>query len=122
MNYAERFRELRREKNLTQAELAELLKISKSCIGMIEIGRNEPTSSTLIAYATFFHVSTDYLLGLEDDENLSPTIPYSIPILTPEEKELLSEYRSLSKPLQDMLKETIKTWKKSNINKKGEII
>ncbi len=58
---------MRGEKKITQAQLAQAINLSRSCISMIEIGKNEPTATTLIAYAKYFGVSADYLLGLEDD-------------------------------------------------------
>lgn len=56
-------RELRQEKNLTQADLSKILKISASAIGMYEQGRREPDNDTLSKIADFFDVSIDYLLG-----------------------------------------------------------
>ena len=67
MAFADTSKYLRAEANLTQIELAKKLGISKACISMIEIGKNEPTAKTLIAYADFFGCSIDYLVGREDD-------------------------------------------------------
>lgn len=53
---------LRREKGLSQAQLAERLKISPSAMGMYEQGRREPSMDTVVALAREFGVSTDYLL------------------------------------------------------------
>lgn len=53
---------LRKEKGLSQAELARRLKVSPSAIGMYEQGRREPSGQTLVAMAELFGVSTDYLL------------------------------------------------------------
>lgn len=44
MNTAERIKELRILNSLSQADLAEELKISQSAIAKIEIGKNEPHS------------------------------------------------------------------------------
>ncbi len=96
MNFAEMSKQLRQSKNLTQKELASALKVSKACISMIEIGKNEPTANTLIRYADFFACSTDYLLGREDDFGnivLPPADPGS---LTNEEQRVLCTYRALS--------------------------
>ena len=67
MTFAERSRYLRKEKGISQVELAKALNVSKACVSMIEIGKNEPTAITLIKYADFFECSIDYLLGREDD-------------------------------------------------------
>lgn len=53
---------LRREKGLSQAELAQRLQISASAVGMYEQGRREPSAALLIALAGEFAVSTDFLL------------------------------------------------------------
>lgn len=67
MTFSNTSKTLRKEKGLSQVQLAEALNISKACISMIEIGKNEPTANTLLKYADFFQCSTDYLLGREDD-------------------------------------------------------
>jgi transcriptional regulator with XRE-family HTH domain len=53
---------LRREAGLSQAQLASVLKISPSAVGMYEQGRREPSADMLVAMAQAFHVSVDYLL------------------------------------------------------------
>ena len=64
-----RLRNLRQEKRLTLRELAELVNISYSNIAMIERGERNYTSDTLQTFASFFNVSTDYLLGKTDERN-----------------------------------------------------
>lgn len=54
---------LRTERNMTQDQLAKILKISRSTIGMYEKGDREPDYETLEAIADFFNVDIDYLLG-----------------------------------------------------------
>jgi len=96
MDFAEISKTLRKERNLSQAQLADFLKVSKSCISMIEIGRNEPTANTLIRYADFFECSTDYLLGREDDFGNVVIKESSSANLTVEEKSLCKNFRALS--------------------------
>lgn len=61
-----RLRELRKEKNIGQIELAKNLGVGKSIISLWEKDECEPTLSKLIAIAQFFNVSIDYLAGLEE--------------------------------------------------------
>lgn len=63
-----RFRlvQLREEANLTQKQFAAAVKISNSTINRYETGIREPDYDTLIRFADFFNVSTDYLLGRTD--------------------------------------------------------
>ena len=56
-------KELRTANGITQADLAKILKISSSTIGMYEQGRREPDKKILLAMADYFKVTTDYLLG-----------------------------------------------------------
>lgn len=56
-------RELRKQKRLTQAELAKVMSVSQQTVGAWETGRAIPGSDTLGDLADLFNVSTDYLLG-----------------------------------------------------------
>ena len=53
---------LRRSAKLSQAELAEKLKISPSAVGMYEQGRREPALDILVEMAQIFGVSIDFLV------------------------------------------------------------
>ena len=95
MTFSETSKVLRKEKGLSQTQLAEALKVSKACISMIEIGKNEPPANTLLKYADFFQCSTDYLLGREDDFG-NITIQTEKPAPLPQdEQKLLDTYRQL---------------------------
>lgn len=98
MTFSEISKSLRKEKGLSQIELAKALNISKACISMIEIGKNEPTANTLSRYADFFEVSTDYLLGREDDFGVIniPVKEKSADVLSTEERKLIETYRKLN--------------------------
>ncbi len=58
-----RIRELRRQLNITQSELAKKLGVSPSTIGMYEQGRRKPDNETLLELCGIFDTTTDYLLG-----------------------------------------------------------
>lgn len=58
---------IRNSKGLTQKEVAAHLGVVTSCYANWEQGRTEPDTNTLTALANYFGVTTDYLLGLEDD-------------------------------------------------------
>ncbi len=102
MSFAEKIKLLRKEKGLSQTQLAITLNIGRSCLSMLEIGRNEPTASNLSLFADFFGCTTDYLLGREaPDESLT----FLSPVLadeqfTQEEKDALQIYRTLDRELQ----------------------
>ncbi len=64
--FGEKLRDLRLERNLGQAALANLLDVGKSIISLWELNKCEPTLSKLVTIAKFFDVSIDWLAGLED--------------------------------------------------------
>ena len=66
-SFSERIKYLRIEKGLGQEELAKELGVSASVISRWENGLREPSMSSLIAIANYFHVSIDYLAGLTDE-------------------------------------------------------
>ena len=96
MTFSETSKALRKEKGLSQVQLAEALKVSKACISMIEIGKNEPTANTLLKYADFFQCTTDYLLGREDDFGNVVVQTEKPDPLPQDEQEMLQIYQSLS--------------------------
>lgn len=63
MEFKERLKELRSERNLTQKQLALLLGVSDDCIFFWEKGRSEPSVQQIIELSNIFDVTTDYLLG-----------------------------------------------------------
>ena len=53
---------LRRERGLSQSELAQRIQVSPSALGMYEQGRREPSAETMVALAECLGVTTDFLL------------------------------------------------------------
>ena len=64
--FAERLKELRLEKGLSQRELACLTGISQNAIAFWENEKRVPNSNAVATLAIFFGVTTDYILGLEN--------------------------------------------------------
>ena len=73
MKFGDILSELREDKGLTQRKLSEILHISNSSISAFETNRRVPNIEHLTAFAQFFNVTTDYLLGLT-----SSTLPSSV--------------------------------------------
>lgn len=61
---------LRLKENMTQAQLAQKLGLTKSVISAYETGLRLPSYDILIHIAKIFNVSTDYLLGLENKREI----------------------------------------------------
>ena len=66
MNFKTRLKQLRKEKNINQRELAKYLKVAPSTISMYENGQREPNFEVLEVLADFFNVDMNYLLGKTD--------------------------------------------------------
>lgn len=62
-NIGKKIRELRTQKGIKQSELAEILGISTSAVGMYEQNRREPDITALKTISEYFGVSLDYLLS-----------------------------------------------------------
>lgn len=65
--FKERLQQLRKQAGLQQKELAAKIGMSANAISMMETGNRETSFEKLVMLAEFFHVSTDYLLGVADD-------------------------------------------------------
>lgn len=75
-NFANVFKNLRIQAGLTQQEMADRLKISRSSIGMYENGEREPSFELLEAIADFFNVDMNYLLGKSELSKNIPNVYY----------------------------------------------
>ncbi|MBR2131221.1 MAG: helix-turn-helix transcriptional regulator [Oscillospiraceae bacterium] len=104
---------LRKESGLTQYDLARMLGLSRSAIGMYESGKREPNLETLELFANYFRVDMNTLTGQRMDEML----------LHNEDREL-TEYLEMlrSRPEMRMLFSTAKGATKSDVEKAVAII
>ena len=66
MEFNEKLQELRKEKGLTQEELAQALFVSRAAVSKWESGRGYPGIDSLKAIAKYFSVSIDSLLSGEE--------------------------------------------------------
>ena len=62
---ADRLKSLRKDKKLTQTDMAKLLNVTQNAIFRYESGQNEPSLSTILFYSEYFNVSIDYIFGKE---------------------------------------------------------
>lgn len=93
-----RLKELRQSRNLSQKELAEILKVSTGTVGNWEVGLREPDFQTLTKIADMFNVSCDYLLDRFSNDESSSENKIRISISSIEE-EMLTEFRKIGKKL-----------------------
>ncbi len=66
----ETLKKLRIDRRLNQGQLAEMMGLATSAISSYESCSRRPSYEILVKYARIFHVSTDYLLGIEHQDYL----------------------------------------------------
>ena len=79
----ERIHDLRERSGMTQTDLALRMGVSRSGVNAWEMGISKPTLDNLATLSRIFHTTTDYLLGIDNEETLV------ISNFTVEEKELI---------------------------------
>lgn len=99
---------LRKAKNYTQKELADLLDIKQTSISKWELDISLPDTVNLMKLSEIFNVSTDYILGISRFH-----YPVNVGvdnIFTFEELEIIEDYRKLSSEYQETIKQTLKAF------------
>ena len=81
--FGEKLKELRKNKNISQIDLANELQVTKGAVGMWETNKRTPDIDTLKRIAQYFEVSVDELLENNYTENSAvsddmPAIYFSI--------------------------------------------
>lgn len=111
MSFSSRLKSLRSNRHLSQAALAEILGVTQQAVGKWEVDKATPDYGTLCNISKFFQVSTDYLLGRANAPSASPEPPASsAPPLTPQDKELLCKYHTLTQPSREAVDAVINTY------------
>lgn len=70
---AERIKSLREQMGFTQTELAKHLGITRSSVNAWEMGISVPSTQYIVALASIFKVSSDFLLGLNSSVSINAT-------------------------------------------------
>ena len=63
-----RIKQLRKQNNLTQSALANLMRTTQDTISLWELGKSYPDAESIVRMAKLFRTSSDFLLGLCDSE------------------------------------------------------
>lgn len=74
MTFSKRLKELRKEKELTQKELAEKLGVGRTTISEYESGKIVPRQDGLVKLAEILDVTVDYLTGNHEIREIIPTL------------------------------------------------
>lgn len=105
--FGKTLKELRKKAGLTQQQLAEKLWITKATVSYYEQSIRHPSPEMLIKIANTFHVSCDYLLGIEEKKQV-----IDVTDLTEEDFATISEMINLLRKKNNKI-ETLKN-KKNN--------
>lgn len=62
-------KELRRSRNLTQEEVAQMIGCSATVYSRYETGTRQPSIEVLMDMANCFNVSVDYIIGFDTDSS-----------------------------------------------------
>ena len=71
MAFSDKIKQLREKRGFTQSELANLISLTRSAVNAWEMGNAIPSTEIIIKLAKIFGVTTDYLLGVDDEEKVS---------------------------------------------------
>ena len=66
MTCPERIRELREDRDFTQTEIAQVIKVVQRTYSDYEIGKSRIPIDRLIVLARFYNVSMDYICGISN--------------------------------------------------------
>lgn len=66
----DRIKALREEAGYSQSQLAKKLDVTRSSVNAWEMGLSTPTTPYIVELSKLFHVSTDYLLGLDNKRHI----------------------------------------------------
>ncbi|GET06347.1 XRE family transcriptional regulator [Ligilactobacillus agilis] len=99
-------RNLRKQKRISQTELAKILHVSQQTITAWETGKAEPSSSAVSNLADYFNVTTDYLLGRPEKqtESRQQTISEAI------ETAMANDGKELDQHDKDVIKSLIEAY------------
>lgn len=76
--FGEKLKEARKNKGLSQEKVAEILNIARSNISKYENGNLEPTMQTLREFCRLYEVSANFLLELNDNDEVKQNQEISI--------------------------------------------
>lgn len=113
-NFGETVKQLRKQHNITQAQLAQALSVGRPTIAGYETKGKQPDYDKLIRLAQFFNVSVDYLLNnnqntyafkerIHRDSTFESKSPYREQIeMTQKDEDIYYTLKSMIKKLEEV--------------------
>lgn len=116
LDLGSKLKELRTLKGVNQSELAKILNVDRSTYGKYETGDSSPDYEKLLKLASYFNVSTDYLLSnktsdSEKNSTFGNAEEINAEYLPPDFKELIANAKNLSPEQLKQLNNFLKTLK-----------
>jgi transcriptional regulator with XRE-family HTH domain len=87
----DKIKELRSARNITQADLANMIGVTPSAVSSYETIERQPSYDVLIKLAACFNVSTDFLLGFNKRDAESKNDVVDISKLTKKQKTIIRQ-------------------------------
>ena len=115
---------LRKQNNLTQAQISKILDCSAQAYQRYEKGEREPDYNTLHKLADYFGTSIDYLLGRTDEfqwtdeEKAAGVVPNYREKLSADETEIIDMYRAIKSEKGEQATHAIKVMMQALLNGK----
>lgn len=104
-----RLKSLRKEKNVTQNDVAELLGVTRQGYAKYENGIGEPDIETIDKLATYFDVTVDYLIGRSDFKDYTASDQEDF-LRFKDDPELQRWFYELPKSKEEDLRKLKKMW------------
>ncbi len=106
--FALRLFTLRKKKKLTQADVAEELKLTRTAYTKYETDGARPDQASLVRLAELFDVTVDFLVGKEGTDIPEAELQNATAViaLSPEEEELIHTFRQLTDTQRSLLLQT----------------
>ena len=116
-----RLKELRKDKNKSQKEIAELLKVNEKTISRWEKGERPIKTDKAQLLADHFGVSVGYLLGYDEADQMNNLVNNELENLTQKLNQYREQYDVLKKVLSDKLQYLDKTLREDEFQREDEL-
>lgn len=70
LGFSDRLKMLRNNMGMTQSDLARKLSLTRASVNAWEMGLSAPSTPFIVELSKVFHVTTDFLLGLDDNTTI----------------------------------------------------
>lgn len=105
-----RLKELRTEKGIKQAELADYLNVTRQAVSRYETGERDLGTDDIRRLCAYFGCSADYLLGFSSRRT---------PEISPEDAELLAAYHAATPEIRAIIDTAMEPYKEKKITAAG---